>query len=84
MNETPLERLGFLKPNNINSEIDSVFVKKAREKYQIPIYTEGSFHEQDKNQKKQEKLTNFPIGSFVYLDFDEKLFDKSYNISVRK
>ena len=59
MNETPLERLGFLKPNNINSEIDSVFVKKAREKYQIPIYPEGSFHEQDKNQKKTRKAHKF-------------------------
>jgi hypothetical protein len=83
MNSTPLERLGYLMPNDINSEIDSTFVKKAREKHGIVVFSEPTFDQQQKNQKNAEKSNNFPIGSFVYLDFDEKLFDKSYDISVR-
>ena len=35
-----------------------------------------------KNQENYTKSSGFQVNDFVYLDFDEKLFDKSFNVSV--
>ena len=83
MNNTPILRLGYLRPNQINSEIDSVFVKNAQKSHKIITYKEPSW----KNQLQNVKYYNFDVsnikkGDYVYRDFDEKLFDKSYNVSV--
>jgi hypothetical protein len=82
MNSTPLKRLGYLMPDDINFEIDSVFVKESKENNGVLTYSEPDFHTQEANQKNALKSNNFTINSYVYLDFDEKLFDKSYDISV--
>jgi hypothetical protein len=83
MNNTPVKRLGYLKPNQINSEIDSVFVKNAQKNHNINIYNEPNWKTQLLNQKNYEKLSsNIKIGDYVYKDIDEKLFDKSYDVSV--
>ena len=83
MNNTPIKRLGFLTPNQINSEIDSVFVKNAQKNINLDIYKEPSWKTQFVNVKHYETdVSNIQIGNYVYRDFDEKLFDKSYNVSV--
>ena len=38
MNSTPIHRLGFLRPNQIYSEIDSVFVKNAQKDINLIPY----------------------------------------------
>jgi hypothetical protein len=84
MNSTPLKRLGYLMPDDINFEIDSVFVKESKENNGILTYSEPDFHQLEANQKNVLKDNDFAINSYVYLDFEEKLFDKSYDISVCK
>jgi hypothetical protein len=83
MNNTPIKRLGYLKPKQINSEIDSVFVKNAQKSYKINIYEEPNWKIQLQNQKSYKtNIKNIQIGDYVYRDLDEKLFDKAYDVSV--
>ena len=83
MNNTSIERLGYLRPNQINSEIDSVFVQNAQKIHKINIYKEPNWATQLKNIKSYSiDLSNIQKGDYVYRDFDEKIFDKSYNVSV--
>ena len=83
MNNTPLKRLGFLKPSQVNSEIDSVFVRNAQKSNQITIYKEPNWKTQVQNELNYKSdSSNIQVGTYVYRDFDEKLFDKSYDVSV--
>jgi hypothetical protein len=82
-NETPIKKLGWLKPSSIHSEFDSVRVEDARLKNHIEVYHEPDFKTQVQNQKDYERNTkNLQIGAYVYLDFDEKLFSKSFDVQV--
>ena len=82
LNNTPLKKLGWLTPTSIHSEIDTAHVQKSQEVNNIKVYKEPSFQIQRKNQLENEQNLNFQVNDFVYLDFDEKLFDKSFNVSV--
>jgi hypothetical protein len=85
LNETPMKKLGWLKPSSISSEEDSVLVRNARKDNNIKTYIEPDYKAQQKNQKNYEESktsTNFKPLDYVYLDFDEKLFDKSFDVSV--
>ena len=81
-NNTPIKKLGGLTSNSIQSEKDSVNVDKARKIQNIHQYTEPTFDIQRKNQKSYEKSGTLQVDDFVYLDFNEKLFDKSFDVSV--
>jgi len=80
LNHTPLKRLGWLTPDSINSVADTVKVNEAKAKANIPIYKEPSYTEQLKNQKSYNG--DLTIGDYVYLDFNQQLFDKSFDVSV--
>ena len=82
-NETPLKKLGFLKPNDISSEIDSASVDVNKKNLGITTYTQPSYEQQEQNVEryKSEKFL-LQAGDYCYKFFDEKLFDKKYNISV--
>jgi hypothetical protein len=80
-NNTPKRSIGWLRPNDIKSKLDSLIVKEQRKKYGIEVYTEPSFHEQLAAQN-IDKTTMLKVGDYVYLDFDEKLFDKSFDTQV--
>ena len=83
LNNTPITKLGNLTPNSIHSEIDSVLVNQEKQKLNSPTYSEPNFHVQRQNQKNYEKEPNLlQVNDYVYLDFDEKLFDKSFDVSV--
>jgi hypothetical protein len=83
-NETPIKKLGWLKPDEIHSEIDSVKVDKARQENNVQVYSEPSFEEQRTNQNEYEKNPkNLQVGQYVYLDFDQKLFSKSFDVQVQ-
>jgi len=81
LNNTPLKRLGWLSPASINSIQDSVKVNEAKTQHNIPIYKEPTYSQQRQNQ------TNYKgdllVGDYVYLDFDQHLFDKSFDVSVK-
>jgi len=78
-NKTPIERLGWLVPNSINSELDSVKVDEARWKHNIETYTEPNFETQIKNQALYIAEKNLLGNDFVY-----KNFDITYDVSVRE
>ena len=85
LNNTPLKKLGWKKPNDIHSESDSVMVSVARDKANIKTYSEPDFQTQRLNQKLYEQSKNrLQVNDYVYLDFDGKLFDKSFDVSVRR
>ena len=85
LNNSPLESLGFLKPSDIRTEADSIKVDQALALNEItPKETLPTFEEQNENQKNYEKnKKNLLPGTFCYLDFNEKLFDKSFDVALR-
>ena len=82
-NHTPLQKLGFLAPETIHSELDSVRVSEARKKYKVEVYHEPDYKTQIENQKVYEKnQSNLQFGTYVYLSSNEELFSKSYDVKV--
>jgi hypothetical protein len=83
-NETPLKKLGWLKPSDIHSEFDSVLVQQQKTKFHITTFKEPSFEIQRQNQTiSSANRKTLQVNDFVYLDLDEKLFDKSFDIQVK-
>jgi len=81
LNNTPQKKLGWLTPNSVHNEADSVKVQLARKKNKIKVYEEPTYIEQFKNQATYNG--DLKVGDYVYLDFDEKSFDKSFDVSVK-
>ena len=82
LNDTPLKRLGWLTPNSIHNEAATVFVKEAQTKNNIEAKKTPTYSQMQSNLKNYKD--DLQINDFVYLDFNEKLFDKSFDVSVRK
>lgn len=83
MNEMPLKKLGYLKPVDITNEADSASVDIAKSNILMPTYKQPTFLEQKNNAKSDsESMKTLKIGDYVYKQFDEKIFDKKYNIAV--
>jgi hypothetical protein len=83
LNSTPTQRLGYLMPNSISSETDSPKIQDAKKIHNIPSYQEENFRTQLKNQKDfDDSNTKLKVNDYVYLDFNQKLFDKSFDVSV--
>lgn len=82
-NNTPLKKLGFLKPSDIQSETDSVRVNAALKEHGLKQPVLPTFQEQNKNQAEYEaNPKNIQVNTHCYLNFEEKLFDKAYDVSV--
>ena len=85
LNNTPLKKLGYLKPNMVKNEADSVTVVNAQKEFGSLSYKEPNYKIQQANQKTYEKnQKQFQKGDYCYVDFDEKLFDKSFDVVVTK
>lgn len=83
LNERPLERIGFKKPSEINSLDDNIVVQEAWKNKNITPFEEPSWKNQAKNEKNYEKSKNpFKVGTFVYLDQKNSIFDKSFYLQV--
>jgi len=80
LNNTPLKKLGYLKPIEILNEKTSVDVQVNKKIHNIPTYRQPDFESQVKNV--EEYKGELQIGDYCYKFYDEKLFDKKYNISV--
>lgn len=83
LNSIPLKKLGFLTPNDINSEASSVLVDNALKKHNLPIPKDVTFQDQQKNQQKYVQSKN-PLqkGVYVMLTSKETPFDKSFDLQV--
>jgi hypothetical protein len=83
LNNIPTKRIGYLKPNSIRGEFDSVKVQEAKKTHNIKTFTEDSWKKQKQNQEEFEKSSALlKVNDYCYIDFDEKLFDKSYDVKV--
>ena len=82
MNVTPIKKLGFLSPSEVYNQLDSLKVKYFKKLHHIPSFSEGSYKEQLENQENYKQTTDLRISDYVYIDFNEHLFDKSYDVSV--
>ena len=81
LNNTPLKKLGWLTPNSIHNEASSVFVRNEKKKHNILDFKLPTYEEQKSNQ--QNYSGDLKKDDYVYVDFVEKLFDKSFDVSVR-
>jgi len=84
-NNTPLKKIGFLKPNEISSKYDSKKVRDALKSQNQQLKDEPNYSELQKNQKnfssaKGEKLH---LGDYVYVNFPESKFGKSFDFQVK-
>lgn len=82
-NNTPLKKIGWLKPNDITNISDSVKVNENKKKHNISIYREPNFKAQSENVKAYELKNNLKTGDYVYLDFGEDIFGKSFDVQER-
>lgn len=80
LNRTPLKRLGWLTPDVITNQVGSLAVDQARRNIGLPTNEEPTYQKKLWNQKNYNG--DLKVGDYVYLDFDEKLFDKSFDVSV--
>ena len=68
----------------INNEADSVLVKEAKTALKVTTFKEPDYKTQQQNQIQFESShSQLQKGNFCYVDFDEKLFDKSFDVVVR-
>ena len=82
LNNTPLKKLGWKTPNSIHDEADSVAIDKARKLNKIPTFELPTYQKQHENQKNYKG--DLKVGDYVYIDFNEELFQKSFDVSVCK
>jgi len=82
LNKRPMKRLGYLTPGSINSMIDDISVRRAQEEKCVDIYQHPSYKEQNLAQAEYEKTSGFQKDNFVYLDYKEKTFAKSFDAKI--
>lgn len=85
INQIPLKRIGFLRPESIKDETGSVEVENSLKSHNLPIPKEPTFQTQIENSKKYEKEAQqnvklLKVGDFVYKNLNESLFSKSFDI----
>ncbi len=83
-NNTPLKKIGFLKPIEINSKFDSKKIRDALKLHNLKLRDEPNYDELKQNQYsfptiKGEKLQ---LGDYVHVNFPESKFGKSFDYHV--
>lgn len=83
LNQRHLSRIGNLQPQSVNSFLDDVKVQEALKTKPSDLPPEPSWQEQEKNTQNYESSSNpFKIGSYVFLDEKQSVFNKSFHIQV--
>jgi len=83
LNQKPLKRNGNVAPGAVNTIFDDAKIREAREKNHIKVPEELNYHEQNQLQANYEKSKgNFQVNDFVYLDYKEDTFAKSFNLKI--
>lgn len=84
LNDRPVKALGNVKPSSINSFLDDVKIREAQTKNNIvQSYVEPDYKTQNSNQSSYETSGNkFQLGTYVYLDFKQNTFDKSFDSQI--
>ena len=81
LNNTPMKRLGWLTPSSIKDERDSVRVQNAKSQEGINVIKPLTYKQQSENQLNYKG--DLQKEDYVYLDFPQKIFDKSFDVSVK-
>ena len=84
LNARHIQSLGGVQPKEINSFLDDVKIRKAQEVNCVLPYEEPDYKTQNANQSKYLNDAKSPlkVGDYVYLDFKQTAFDKSYDTQV--
>jgi len=87
LNNTPLKRIGYLTPNSIKSEADSVWVDKNLQKHGIINPTSSNYLQQRENSKNYLKESEnndkvLKVGDYVYVRFKKEPLTKSFDTQV--
>jgi hypothetical protein len=84
LNNSPLERLGFLTPNDVSTVADTVLVEQALKANNIRRPQIPTFQQQTSNQETYEKSSkNFQVDDYCYLNFPPETFEKSFYAGVQ-
>lgn len=82
-NDTPQKKIGFLKPKDINSIFDSVLVSESKLENNVKVENYTPYKVQNENQTQYEsQKQKLQENSYVYLDFKQSFFGKSFDIQV--
>lgn len=87
LNARPMTRNGGVPPEEVNSFLDDPVLREAREEQGVQ-FPEPNRQEEIQSQEDFAKSEAGPskptltVGSFVYLDKQQKVFDKSFNLRV--
>lgn len=84
-NNTPLKKIGYLKPNDISSKFDSKKVRDALTEHNLPIQDEPDYKTQKRNQEDLDNEKHKAVikrGDYVYVNFLHKAFDKGFDYQV--
>ena len=82
LNERPVQKIGNLAPITINSMFDDQKVRTAVKAQNVPKVEEPTWREQNQLQAEYEKSSGFQKNDFVYLDYKEKTFAKSFDLKI--
>lgn len=82
LNKRPLKKIGNLAPGSVNSMLDDIKVREAQRDNCVPVYEEENYKVQNELQQSYEKSSGFQVNDFVYLDYKEKTFAKSFNAKL--
>jgi len=84
LNQRPLKRIGYLKPADINSELDDIKVQEALAEHKIEPFNQPDWRTQEKNQADYENSSknSLQVGTYVYADEKQRVFNKSFYIQV--
>jgi len=84
-NNTPLKKIGYLKPNQVTSIFDSEKVRNALKSNNILVKDEPDYKTQRKNQEIYENSKDKSLiqkGDYVYINFSSAKFDKGFDYQV--
>jgi len=89
INRIPLKRLGYLSPSEITNEASSVLVDEALKKANLPVIKEETYQNQMQNAKQYEDESKrnknlLKSGDYVYRNFPDETFTKSFDIKASK
>lgn len=84
LNARPMTRNGGVPPAEINSFLQDPIIRSARLAHHIDP-NEPDRKEEIKNEEQQKTSSDsFKVGSLVFLDKKSKVFDKSFELQVRR
>lgn len=83
LNSIPSKRLGLIRPGDVHSNFDETLIRRSQKIHDIIPFQEPKFDVKRQNQLTYEKNEpDFKIGTYVYLDFNQSSFDKSFDTQV--